>query len=359
MPYMVAINAHERMKVYAYAGIADAVFKLAVALALGFAPFDKLKFYAILLFGVYLAMNVFYLAYCHRSFPETHFRWFWDRKMFLERMGFSGWTTLGGISGIAALQGVNMIVNVFYGVLANAAIGVMTIVLNAAGQFSTNIAMAFNPQITKVCANADFDTLYELMFRSCKFIFLLCFMITIPLVINMDFILHLWLKDVPLYAVVLCQIRLIEWCICMVQHPYSTAIYASGNIKRFIIIDSILVIAIFFIVWFLFSIEISIIAVPCAHLAINCIRSINMFLIARDLVNISIRKLLSRVIWPLLVAVVISTPLPIFLSFHFDGILLFVASTVSFLGILLPSTYFLILDSSEKKFLKKIIAKYL
>jgi O-antigen/teichoic acid export membrane protein len=96
VPYMVAITAHERMKVFAYAGIADAVFKLTVAISLGFAPIDKLEFYSVLLFGVYIVMVVFYRVYCHRNFKETHFKWFWDKKMFLERMGFGGFELLGG-----------------------------------------------------------------------------------------------------------------------------------------------------------------------------------------------------------------------------------------------------------------------
>jgi len=138
VPYMVAITAHERMKVFAYAGIADAVFKLAVVLALGFAPFDKLEFYSVLLFGVFVLMNGFYYVYCRRSFRETRFEWFWDRGMFLERMGVGGWTTLGGISVIAALQGVNMLLNMFHGVVANAAYGIMTQVSNAMNQFAGN-----------------------------------------------------------------------------------------------------------------------------------------------------------------------------------------------------------------------------
>jgi O-antigen/teichoic acid export membrane protein len=90
VPYMVAITAHERMKVFAYAGIADAVFKLAVVLALGFATFDKLKVYSVLLFGVFVVMNGFYYVCCRRNFSETRFKWFWDKRMFLERMGVCG-----------------------------------------------------------------------------------------------------------------------------------------------------------------------------------------------------------------------------------------------------------------------------
>jgi len=357
VPYMVAINAHERMKIYAYFGIADAVFKLAIVISLGFAPIDKLKFYSALLFAVYALMVAFYWVYCHKNFPETHFRWFWDKKMFLERIGFGGWNMTQGIVQVSAVQGVNMLVNVFFGVLANAAMGIMTTVLNATGQFSNNLVAAFNPQIIKTYAKLDFEALHKLMFRFCKFIFLLCYMIAAPLVLNMDFILHLWLKEVPIYAVILCQIRLIEWNICMVQHPFLAIIYASGKIKKFVMIDNIFVIAVFFILWFLFSKEFSIIAVPCVYLVINCIRPTNMLFIAKNIVHFSIRKLITNVILPLSIAVVASISLPIFLKFHFSGFSFFIASTASFFCILLPVSYFLVLDSAEKEFVKKIFIK--
>jgi hypothetical protein len=136
VPYMVAVNAHERMKVYAYMGIADSVFYLMIAISLGFAPIDKLIFYSILFFCLYVIRAIFYRAYCYRNFKETHFKWYWDKKMFLERMGFSSWTTLSGISTIVALQGVNMILNIFHGVVANAALGIMTQVTARVAQFT-------------------------------------------------------------------------------------------------------------------------------------------------------------------------------------------------------------------------------
>jgi len=177
IPYLVAINAHERMKVYAYIGIAESMFYLAIAISLGFAPIDKLKFYSILLFCLYIVRAVFYRIYCHRNFKETHFKWFWDKKMFLERIGFGGWTTLGGISAIAAYQGVNMLLNVFHGVITNAAFGIMNQVSNAVAQFMGNFSAAVNPQITKSYAKNDFDYLHSLIFRSTKFIFLCMFVI--------------------------------------------------------------------------------------------------------------------------------------------------------------------------------------
>jgi O-antigen/teichoic acid export membrane protein len=183
-------------------------------------------------------MVAFYLAFCHKNFKETHFEWFWDKKMFLERMGFGGWTTLGGISVIAALQGVNMLLNVFHGVALNAAYGIMTQVSNAMNQFASSFFAAVNPQITKSYARGDIDYMHDLMFRSIKFSFLLSFAISVPLVLNMDFILHLWLETVPEYAIVFCQIRVVDWTMWMFATPLSLAILSTGKIKKFMIIDS-------------------------------------------------------------------------------------------------------------------------
>jgi len=239
VPYMVAINAHERMKIYAYAGIADAVFKLAIAISLGFAPFDKLEFYSVLLFGVSLGMRIFYRLYCIKNFKETRFKWFWDKKMFLERIDFLGWTTLSGISVVAALQGVNMLLNVFHGVIVNAAYGIMKQVSHATDQFANNFFAAVTPQITKSYAKGDLVYMHSLLFRSGKFSFLLSFVFAVPLVTNMDFVLHLWLKIVPEYAVVFCQIRVVDCAMTMFITPLSIAITSTKKIKKFMIVNSI------------------------------------------------------------------------------------------------------------------------
>ena len=233
VPYMVAITAHERMKVFAYAGIADAVFKLAVVIALGFAPFDKLEFYSVLLFGVFVVMNGFYYVYCRRNFEEARFEWFWDKRMFLERMGFGGWTTLGGISAIAALQGMNMLLNVFHGVIANAAYGIMTQVNNAVTQFSTNLMVAFNPQVIKSYAKNDIEYLHNLIFCFSRISFLLLSLFIILIVLNMGFVLHLWLKEVHDFAIVFCQIRLIDYLFAYtLSGLFASVILASEKIKK-------------------------------------------------------------------------------------------------------------------------------
>jgi len=348
VPYMVAITAHERMKIFAYAGIADAVFKLAVVLALGFAPFDKLKFYSVLLFGVYLVMVVFYRVYCYKNFPETHFKWFWDKGMFLERMKFSGWTTLSGVSAVAALQGVNMLLNMFHGVVANAAYGVMSQVSNAMIQFANNFFAAVNPQITKSYAKGDMDYLHSLLFRSIKFSFLISFALAVPLVLNMDFILHLWLKTVPEYAVVFCQIRVVDWAMWMLAIPLQLAIISSGRIKNFIIIDSIFISMDFILSYIFLNQGYSPVSVPIIYIVVNIFRIAVYLFFSKKIANLSIRQYFHKICFRLLIVVLISVPLPIFVSFYTKNQIALFATSISFLLPFLLSSIFFGLDKNER-----------
>jgi O-antigen/teichoic acid export membrane protein len=355
MPYMVAINAHERMKVYAYAGVADAVFKLAIAISLGFASVDKLKFYSVLLFCVYTVMAVFYRVYCGVNFKETSFKWFWDRKMFLERMGFGGWTTLWGVSAIFALQGVNMLLNVFHGVVVNAAYGIMTQVSNAMNQFAHNFFAAVNPQITKSYARGDMDYMHSLVFRSIKFSFLLSFALSVPLVLNMDFILHLWLKTVPDYAVVFCQIRVMDWWLCMFFLPCHFSIMATGKIKKFLIVDSILTVQNFIFTYIFFSLDFSPVAVPIIYIGVNIVRITIIILFARALIKFSIGDFIYRVVLKLSTVVLVSVPLPILVSYLAEDMeALFVTSIAFFLSFLLSSIFFG-LDKNERTMIFSLV----
>ena len=348
VPYMVAITAHERMKVFAYAGIADAVFKLAVVLALGFAPFDKLEFYSVLLFGVFVAMNCFYYVYCRKSFKETRFEWFWDKKMFLERMGFGGWTMLQGTSAIAALQGANMLLNMFHGVIANAAYGIMTQVSGAMNQFASNFFTAINPQITKSYAKGDMDYLHSLLFRSGKFSFFISFAIAVPFVINMDFVLHLWLKIVPEHAVVFCQIRVVDWVMWMLVTSLAIAITSTGKIKQFMIVDSIFIFMNFILAYIFLSQKFSPISVPIIYISVNVFRYVLYLLFSKKLINLSIRQYIFKVYVKALIVTLISVPLPIFIGLCTKGWTALLATTCSFILPFLFCAIFFGLDKNER-----------
>jgi O-antigen/teichoic acid export membrane protein len=346
VPYMVAINAHERMKVYAYFGIADAVFKLAVAVSLGFASVDKLKFYSFLLFAVYAVMVVFYWIYCYRSFPETHFKWFWDRKMFLERMGFSSYELLGAISAVLAVQGGTILINRFYGILLNAANGVSERVTAAANQFTTNFFAAIAPQITKSLSKGEMDYFYLMVIRSSKFCFLLSFLVMAPLALQIDFVLGVWLKVVPDYTGIFCQLNIINIILCFTFIPVWHGIISTGKNKRLRIIDSLMIMLMFPLIYF--GLHFSPIGYMCSHIMINFFRVIYAMFSLRKLTGFSIQALVSQSLLRCLAVCAISIPLPLFVGNYLSGVYGFFASCLCFLVMFVPSSLFLVLTKNEK-----------
>jgi O-antigen/teichoic acid export membrane protein len=347
MPYMVAINAHEKMKVYAYAGIADAVFKLAVAISLGFASVDKLKFYSVLLFMVYVVMAAFYRVYCHKNFKETHFRWFWDKKMFLERMGFGGHELLGGVSGVLAVQGGIILINRFYGVLLNAANGISLQVVNAAQQFTNNFFAAVSPQITKSLAAGEMDYFYKLIIRSSKFCFLLSFAFMAPLALQMDFILSIWLKIVPDYAGIFCQFSIVNIFLWIAFWPISHGIVSTGNNRTFRKIDSFMVMLVFPFTYL--GLHFSPVGYICSHIFVNFFRMIYWTLTLRKLTGFSIRSFLSQSLFKCLAVAAISILLPIYITLNMSNWQGFLACIAAFFATFAPSALFIGLSKNERE----------
>jgi len=351
VPYMVAITAHERMKVFAYAGIADAVFKLAVVLALGFAPFDKLEFYSVLLFCVFVAMNGFYYVYCRRNFEETRFKLFWDKKMFVERMGFGGFELLGGVSGIFAVQGGIFLLNRFYGVLLNAASGVSQQVVNAANAFTANFLTAVNPQITKSLAAGEMDYFYNLIIRSSKFCFFLSFMFMAPLMLQMDFVLNIWLKEVPEYAGIFCQLSIVNVLLCFPFYSIHHGITSTGRIKKMRTIDGLMIMSIFLFTYF--GLHFSPIGYACSHILVNIFRMIYAVLVIHKLTKFPIGKFVSKSLVKCSAVGIISIPLPLYITLNMNGWLGFLASLTAFLAVFAVSTLFIGLDGNERKNIMK------
>ncbi|MDR3002385.1 MAG: hypothetical protein LBU89_14140 [Fibromonadaceae bacterium] len=353
MPYMVAISAHERMKIYAYAGIADAVFKLTVALTLGFVSFDKLKIYSVLLFAVFAVMAVFYMTYCLRNFKETRFEWFWDRKMFLERMGFSGYEFLGGISGVLAVQGGIILINRFYGVLLNAANGISTQVTSATSQFMSNFFTAIAPQITKLLAAGEMDYFYNLVIRASKFCFLLSFMFLVPLALQMDFVLDLWLKVVPDYARIFSQLSIVNVLMYSAFIPVWHGIISSGKNKRFRIIDSLMIMLMFPLMYF--GLYFSPIGYICSHIFINIFRAIYAVFSLRKLTGFPVRRLISQSLLKCFAVGVISVPLPVYISLRMDGWQGFLVCCSAFIVVFAASALFIGLNKSERSTLFEFV----
>ena len=235
VPYNASIVSHEKMTAFAYIGIIEIVMKLIIVYTLYISPFDKLKTYAILLFLLSLSIRLIYGIYCNRHFKETHYRFVFDKPLLRQMTGFAGWNFLAQGAYQLNGSGVNLLINIFFGVTLNAARGIAYQVNNAICQFTSNFMTALMPQITKSYAAGELAEMHKLIIRGAKFSYFLALLFLIPICIDTDYILHLWLMAVPDYTVSFVRWTLYITAINMFSGTLITALHATGNIKKYMI----------------------------------------------------------------------------------------------------------------------------
>lgn len=233
VPYNALITAHERMNVYAYISILEVSLRLVIVFLLTWFGFDKLKLYAVLIFCVSFIINNVYLSYSRRNFAECRTPMTWNKPLFKQMFSFSGWSLFGSVAYMAKSNGVNIVLNLFFGVTVNAAWGISNTVKGAIAQFSQNFTIALNPPIMKAYAAGDNKATIQLLFRGMKFSFFLSFVLTIPFVFEAKQVLNLWLKNVPDYAVVFTQMILINSLLESFTYAIGATVQASGKIKQY------------------------------------------------------------------------------------------------------------------------------
>jgi O-antigen/teichoic acid export membrane protein len=235
--YNATIIAHEKMNVYAYVEILNSLLKLAILFIIIIWKFDKLILYAVLTLFVTIIITSIYKAYCTRKFPESHYRFSWNREIIKPMLNFSGWNMYGDLGFMAKMQGLNILLNLFFGVVVNAANAIATQVLSFSQTFSGNFLMAIKPQIVKFYAVNDIKQMRRLIINSSKFAFLLLFFIALPIIIETDYILKIWLKQVPDYATVFVRLFLVYSILETIFAPVKHSIYATGEIRKFSIMS--------------------------------------------------------------------------------------------------------------------------
>lgn len=236
VPYDAVIIANEHMQAFAVISIIEVALKLFIAFAVAWFDFDKLKLYAVLTFAVSLVLRIIYGSYSKRHFSEAKFKWEWHKDLFKEMLSFAGWNLIGVSSTLIRTQGINIVLNLFFGTLVNAAMGIANQVKTAVDQFSNNFLMALNPQITKSYASEDHEYLFKLVFNGSKYAFYLVFFLTLPILMETEYILKLWLKTVPDYTVIFVRLVLLISIIEALSKTLIQTMFATGNIRRYQII---------------------------------------------------------------------------------------------------------------------------
>lgn len=247
VPYNALIIAHERMSAFAYISIIEAILKLTVVYLLYISSFDKLIVYAVLLAIISFVIRYIYTRYCKNKFEESHFKFKIDclQKDKLKKMGsFAGWNMFGNLALICVTQGLNILLNLFFGPVVNAARAVAVQVQGTVQQFSANFQTALNPQIVKSYAKSNFDYLYSLLYRGCKFSFFVVLIFALPLFLTADEVLCLWLKTPPAQSAEFLQVIMLTSLIDCLSNPLNNVINATGRIKSFQIINGILMLSV-------------------------------------------------------------------------------------------------------------------
>lgn len=233
VPYSACVVAHERMGQFAYISVLETVLKLLVALCIMFSSWDKLILYATLLMFIQVLVRIIYVVYCKHSFMECTYKFKFDKALYKEMFAFAGWGCVGNMGFSLKDQCSNIILNLFFGTVVNAARGVAIQVNSIINSFAMNFTMAMNPQITKQYAAGNIERSQSLAYAGSKYAFFLLSMICIPFLINEHYVLRLWLGDVPPYTDIFVYITLIASCVYAFTHTISTAIIATGHVKWF------------------------------------------------------------------------------------------------------------------------------
>jgi O-antigen/teichoic acid export membrane protein len=360
VPYDAMIIARERMNVYAYISIVEVILKLIIVLILVWIGYDKLKLYSFFVFFVSVVVWIFYKTYCNRNFKESYYVLFWDKKLYKTLMSYAGWNLFGNIASVGMGQGVNILLNLSFGPVVNAARGIAYQVNGAVNGFVGNFQMAMNPQIYKSYAADDMQYMQQLIFQGSKYSFFLLFFISLPILMETETILRWWLKNVPEYTVLFCRLVLVNTLIDCISGPLMVAAQATGKIKVYQSVIGGLLLLILPISYVFLRLGFAPQVTLYVSIIISVLALFSRLWIINNLINLSISKFTKSVLLPIFKVVLLSLIFPLIIKYCFEKQLInFLA--VSFTSILSASTsiYLLGFRKEEQVFIKNKISKFI
>lgn len=355
-PYNASIVSYERMHVYAYVGLGESFAKLLIVYMLVISPIDKLIAYSLLFLGVNVISCMIYRIYCIKNFDGCRVNRIWDGKLFREMAGFTGWNMFGTVAWSLKYNGASILLNIFGGPAVNAAQGVASQVSGASSTLVNGFQSAVNPQITKNYAANDSVQTCRLMCRSSKFSYYLMFIIVLPVMLECEFLLNIWLVDVPDYAVLFTRIVLAESLINTLGGPMITSLMATGDIKWYqIIVGTVLMLNIP-IAWVLLNSGFHIVTPLVVSLVVMVIGNAVRLLFCRRQIGLSLRLYLRTVVLPIFMVTFFSCAITCgcYSVLNYGWTSLVVTVIVSTLSIAL-AVYWFGLDRHERSFLVDLI----
>ncbi len=357
VPYNASLIAHENLSIYAYVGLYDAFSKLIIAFLITISPFDKLIFYALLLMVNTILIQIFYRFYTYKRYSECRFRLVKDKELYKRQISYSGWELFGGLASVSQGQGINIILNLFFGPTVNAARAIAYQIQGAVNLFINNFLTAVRPQVIKSYAQGDPGEMYRLTFRSARFSFYLMLLLVLPLCYELRFILDIWLGDAYpeetyLFTLIILIFSLTEVFHLVLIMPF----HAIGRMKLGNSLNGTIMILSLPVSYYLLKFGLPAYSVFIVLIIINLIVTFNGWLIVHSYSPFSVKQFLKGVLLRCTAVGMLSSLCPTILVIYMqDGWIRFLVLCVTTLLAVLISAFFLGIDVEERQMLLKFI----
>ena len=364
VPYNASIIAHEKMDVYAYIELLHVFLKLGIVYMLTIGHYDKLILYASLVLTVNILIAGIYRFYCVKNYEESRFRYFLNMEVLKPMFGFSIWEILGHFGFSFRTQGTNIVLNMFFGVAINSAVGIATTVQNTLVLFTNNVLVAIKPQIIKRYASGQIQEMMSLIYTSIKTNLLIILIISIPTLYCINDILSVWLKEVPEYTSQFCAIMLSCNIITAFSQIIYTGIQATGDLKKTSVVRNVLYISTPIIAYLLFIIgDLSPIYAFIVIFIAQILQALFDLIILSDKIKINSKYILQILVKTLLIVVAISYLINVVARIIDNRLTIFLISFSMSTFMLSVAFYAFVFDGIERegiaKFFKMIKTKYL
>lgn len=354
VPFEATVIAYEKLSFYAIVSVLETIFKLIICFILVYFN-DRLIAYSWLLVIVSLVSFLTYLIYCKINFKLCRFKLTWNKNMFKQMLSFSGWSMSGSVTNVATQSLFGIMLNFFYGVLLNTALGIANQINAALSQFISNFQTSFRPQIIKAYSQDEYTYFKKLIFSTSKFSYLLALIPGTILIFNMPFILQFWLGEYPEYTITFCRLIVICAMFDALTGAYYCSLTASGKIKYYQIWLSISFIVDILISWAIMSMLVSPIFILLPRIATRGIINMGIGLyFMKKTFEFDIKSYLISVIGPLLLFTIFLSSFEYILSIYYEGWKLIGMTTVCVVTLMILFSFYL-LSKGEKKQLKSIL----
>lgn len=329
-PFMAIIIAHEDMHLYAYISIIEVTLKLLVVYLLVYWPGDKLEVYGALLVVVSVITSLVYILLCFKKYKECQLSTFyWDKVLFKEIIGFTGWTLFGQMTTVARNQAVVILLNQMFNPVVVAAKAISTNITSQINVFSNNFNVGLYPPIIKAYAAENKRGMFALIFNGSKITFFLMWVFALPMFLEMETILHIWLKNPPPESVLFTRLALVEVLINSISLPLATAARAPGRMKVYELTLGVIQLLIFVVAWIVLKIGAPAYSVFVVAIVANLIMFIVRLVIVRGLIELPVGQYSRQVVLPVMGVVLLSAIPSLFVHFYLPKGLWYTCISVS------------------------------